>query len=171
MVRAGRCTRSSCRWLLVAFALFLAPRSIPAEQAGSPIPLLERRVADNEGDIFAWNRLAGLYLAASAPANTVIVTSQESGGARYYTKLPILRWDQLDVDLDTAVAALRAMRRHPVLLVEDWEGPQITKRHPRSVNARLDWAPRGEFGDETRVFLYDPADRGGRQPWRVDRVH
>ena len=116
-------------------------------------------------------RLAGLYLAASAPANTVIVTSQESGGARYYTRLPILRWDQLDVDLDTAVAALRAMRRHPVLLVEDWEGPQITKRHPRSVNARLDWAPRGEFGDETRVFLYDPADRGGRQSWRVDRVH
>ena len=116
-------------------------------------------------------RLAGLYLASAVPDNTVIVTSQESGSARYYTKLPILRWDQLDVDLDMAVAALRASRRHPVLLVEDWEAPQIAKKHPRSVNARLDWQPRSEFGDETRVFLYDPADRGAHRSWPADRVH
>ena len=116
-------------------------------------------------------RLAGLYLAAAAPANTVIVTSQESGSARYYTKLPIVRWDLLDVDLDTAVAALRALRRHPILLVEDWEAPQMAKKHPRSVIARLDWMPRSEFGDETRVFFYDPADRGAARSWSVDRVH
>jgi Dolichyl-phosphate-mannose-protein mannosyltransferase len=116
-------------------------------------------------------RLAGLYLAAALPPNAVVVTSQESGSTRYYADAPILRWDQLDVDLDTAIAALRAMRRYPVLLIEDWEAPQLAKKYPRSVNARLDWAARAEFGDETRVFLYDPGDRGARRMWRADRVH
>jgi hypothetical protein len=116
-------------------------------------------------------RLAGLYLASAAPANAVIVTSQESGSARYYTRLPVVRWDQLGVDLDTALAALRAMRRYPVLLVEDWEAPQIANKYPSSVSARLDWPARSEFGDETRVFLFDPVDRGVPRPWSADRVH
>jgi hypothetical protein len=116
-------------------------------------------------------RLAGLYLASALPPNAVVVTSQESGSTRYYANVPILRWDQLDVDLDTAIAALRAMRRYPVLLIEDWEVPQLAKRYQRSVNARLDWAARAEFGDETRVFLYDPGDRAVRRLWRADRVH
>ena len=89
----------------------------------------------------------------------------------YYARVPIVRWDLLDVDLDTAIAALRAIGRHPVLLIEDWEVPEIAKKYPRSANARLDWAARAEFGDETRVFLYDPVDRGSDRRWRADRVH
>ena len=116
-------------------------------------------------------REAGRYLQAALPANGVIVTVQESGSARYYGGLPILRWDQIDVDLDGALAALRAIGRHPVLLVEDWEAPQLAAKFPRSPIARADWVPRAEFGDTTRVFLYDPADRGTTRPWPVDRVH
>jgi hypothetical protein len=115
--------------------------------------------------------LAGRYLASSLPANAVVVTSQHSGSARYYANLPILRWDQLDVDLDLAIAALHAMGRRPVLLVEDWEMPEIARKYPRSTHARLDWNARAEFGDDTRVFLYDPADRGTARTWRADRVH
>jgi hypothetical protein len=115
--------------------------------------------------------LAGRYLASSLPANAVVVTSQHSGSARYYTNLPILRWDQLDVDLDLAMAALRAMGRHPVLLIENWEVPALAAKYPRSAHARLDWDSRAEFGEETRVFLYDPADRGMPRTWRADRVH
>ena len=40
-----------------------------------------------------------------------------------------------------------------------------------STIARLDWAARAEFGDEVRVFLYDPVDRGDSRRWRADRVH
>ena len=47
----------------------------------------------------------------------------------------------------------------------------ILKKHPRSAIARLDWTPRAEFGDETRVFLYDPLDRIEPARWRPDRVH
>ena len=84
---------------------------------------------------------------------------------------PILRWDLLDVDLDTALAAMRAIGRHPVLLVEDWEAPDLRKKFPSSANARLDWPARAEFGDETRVRLFDP-DRPRRdQDVAPDRVH
>ena len=115
--------------------------------------------------------LAGRYLASSLAANSVVVTSQHSGSARYYASLPVLRWDQLDVDFDLAIAALRAIGRHPVLLVEDWETAPLAAKYPRSAIARLDWRPRAEFGEETRVFLYDPDDRGSARTWRADRVH
>jgi Dolichyl-phosphate-mannose-protein mannosyltransferase len=116
-------------------------------------------------------RLAGRYLDSALPPRAVIVAVQESGGVRYYTTRPILRWDWLDVDLDTAVAALRALGRHPVFVVEDWERSDVLRKHPLSTSARLDWRPRAEFGDETRVFLYDPLDRTNPPPWHPDRVH
>ena len=116
-------------------------------------------------------RMAGHYLNAALPPDAVIVAVQESGSARYYVDVPILRWDQLDVDLDTALAAMRAIGRHPVLLVEDWEAPDLRKKFPSSANARLDWPARAEFGDETRVRLFDPVDRGTARNWPADRVH
>jgi hypothetical protein len=116
-------------------------------------------------------RLAGRYLASALPPRAVIVAVQESGSARYYTSRPVLRWDWLDVDLDTAIAALRARGWHPVVAIEDWERPDLMRKHPASASARLDWRPRAEFGDETRVFLYDPLDRTDPPRWRVDRVH
>ena len=116
-------------------------------------------------------RLGGRYLAAALPREAVIVAVQESGSARYYVDVPILRWDLLDVDLDTALAAMRAIGRYPVLLVEDWEAPDLRKKFPSSANARLDWPARAEFGDETRVRLFDPLDRGTPRPWAADRVH
>jgi hypothetical protein len=42
---------------------------------------------------------------------------------------------------------------------------------PESANARLDWPARAEFGDETRVRLFDPIDRGAARNWPSDRVH
>lgn len=115
-------------------------------------------------------RLAGRYLASALPPRAVIVAVQESGSARYYTGRPVVRWDWLDPDLDTAVAALRARGRHPVFVVEDWERPDLMKKHPASAAARLDWRPRAEFGDDIHVFLYDPLDRANPPRWDADRI-
>jgi hypothetical protein len=115
-------------------------------------------------------RLAGRYLASALPPRAVIVAVQESGSARYYTSRPVLRWDWLDPDLDTAIAALRARGWHPVFAIEDWERPDLMRKHPASANARLDWRPRAEFGDEIRVFLYDPLDRTDPPHWGADRI-
>jgi hypothetical protein len=103
-------------------------------------------------------RTAGRYLAAVLPRDAVIVTSQESASAHYYTGLPILRWDFLP-NLDDAVSTLIADGRHPVLLVEDWEEPALRARFPGSTLARLDWNARALFGTTTRVRFLDPADR------------
>jgi hypothetical protein len=115
-------------------------------------------------------RAAGRYLEATLPATAVVIAVQESASARHYAHVPTLRWDLLRVDLDAAVAALHAVGRTPVFLVEDWEHADLQKHFPASPMARLDWQPRAEFGDETRVRLFDPADRG--QPSvSTDRVH
>ena len=66
-------------------------------------------------------REAGEYAAASLPSHAVILAVQQSASARYYTGLPVVRWDLLRADLDAAVTELQALGRSPVLLVEDWE--------------------------------------------------
>jgi len=112
-------------------------------------------------------QLAGRYLAAFAPANAIIVTVQDSAAVHVYTHLPILRWDLLSVDLDAALARLRTMGRHPLLLVEEWERPQLRTTFPKSAAARLDWMPVADFGDPVRVGLFDPFTRSTV----TDRVH
>ena len=116
-------------------------------------------------------RLAGRYLDQALPSNAVIVSVQQSGSVRYYTGRPILRWDALGTDLESALTAMRSADRHPFLLVEDWERRNLATKFPASDHARLDWRPRAEFGDDTRVHLFDPDDRGSNASWSVDRVH
>jgi len=131
----------------------------------------EREQAFNMRRYESRYRLAGLYLDQVLPPDAVIVSVQQSGSARYYTGRPILRWDLLGADLEAALSALRSAGRHPFLLVEDWEAPDLRTRFPTSAGARLDWRPRAEFGDDTRVRLFDPDDRGTDATWSIDRVH
>lgn len=102
---------------------------------------------------------AGRYLDAVLPDNAVIVTAQHSGSASYYTGHPILRWDSLHIGLDEAIGELVTRGRSPVIVVEEWEVAALRQKFPASVHARLDWAPRADFGSTTRVRLFDPADR------------
>jgi hypothetical protein len=104
-------------------------------------------------------RTAGRYLDAVLPRDAVIVTSQESASAHYYTRLPVLRWDLLPGDLDDAIRTLRGVGRRPVLLVEDWEEPILRARFRASSLVALDWRSRALFGTTTRVRYLDPLDR------------
>jgi hypothetical protein len=113
---------------------------------------------------------AGRYLDAALPADAVIVTSQHSGSAQYYTGRPVLRWDSLHIGLDEAVDELARLGRPSVILVEDWEEPALRQKFPASTLARLDWPARADFGWPTPVRLYDPSDLGrptGRPPDRL----
>jgi hypothetical protein len=120
--------------------------------------------ASHEGSFTLWidasrYGTAGRYLDAALPKDAVIVTSQHSGSASYYTGRHILRWDSLSIELDEAVDALARLGRPSVILVEDWEEPAIVKKFPASALGRLDWPARADFGRTTRVRLFDPADR------------
>ena len=110
-------------------------------------------------DYDARYRSTGSYLAAALPRNAVVLAVQQSGSARYYGGLPIVRWDLIGDDLDDILDALRALGRHPVLLVEDWEKPDFAARFARSPLAPLDWPPLALVGDTTRVLLLDPHDK------------
>ena len=116
-------------------------------------------------------RTAGRYLDAALPDNVAIIAGQQSASARHYTGLPVVRWDLLTIDLDAAIAALGNLGRHPLVLIEDWEMGPLRARFPRSRYARLDWSPRADFGEVTRVRLFDPSDRDAPNvTWPVDRI-
>jgi len=117
-------------------------------------------------------RTAGHYLDAVLPDHAVVLAVQESGSVRHYARVPIVRWDLIGADLDGTIAALRALGRQPMLLIEDWERRDFASRFRTSPLAALDWPPRAVIGDDTRVLLFDPADRGGAGAARVaDRLH
>jgi len=132
--------------------------------------IASREQAFNLRDYEARYRTVGRYLDAALPKEAVIVTSQESGSAHYYTGRPILRWDLLGADLDTAVEELTNRGQRPVLLIEDWEEPELRRRFPASAVARIDWPARARFGTTTRVRLLDPEDRNRPVDWTADRL-
>ncbi|HEY6361209.1 MAG TPA: glycosyltransferase family 39 protein [Vicinamibacterales bacterium] len=182
---------SYLRFLLPAFPLAFIVVGVVAVQAAARLPEpvrglilvsgltvicsvnvlhASREQAFNLGRYEARYRTAGRYLEAALPRNAAIITVQQSGSARYYTGLPVVRWDLLPVDLDEAVATLRNLGQHPILLVEDWEEDALEAKFPRSRLARLDWAPRADFGEVTRVRLYDPSDRDVPTRTPIDRI-
>jgi len=130
--------------------------------------------AAHEGSFTLWKDAlrygtAGRYLDAVLPENAVIVASEHSGSASYYTGRPILRWDS-DISFDEALGELTRLGRRPVIVLESWEEPLLRKKYPASAIARLDWPARADFGLVTRVRFFDPADRErptGRPPDRL----
>ena len=119
--------------------------------------------AAHEGSFTLWKDAlrygtAGRYLDAVLPENAVIVASEHSGSASYYTGRPILRWDS-DISFDEALGELTRLGRRPVIVLESWEEPLLRKKYPASAIARLDWPARADFGRVTRVRFFDPADR------------
>ena len=130
--------------------------------------------AAHEGTFTLWTDAlrygtAGRYLDAVLPKNAVIVASEHSGSASYYTGRPILRWDEA-ISLDAAIGELTRLGRKPVILLESWEEPLLRRKFPSSATARLDWPARADFGRVTRVRFFDPADRDqptGRPPDRL----
>ncbi len=116
-------------------------------------------------------RTVGQYLRATMPPNAAVVTFQQSGSVRYYTGVPIVRWDYLPVDLDDAVHGLRAHGLHPLLVVEDWERQTLRARFPKSRFAALDWTPRADIGETTHVWVLDPLDRGAEKAPVTDVFH
>jgi hypothetical protein len=131
--------------------------------------------AAHEGSFSLWKDAsrfgtAGRYLDAVLPDNAVIVASEHSGSASYYTGRPIVRWDSLNTGFDEALADLTRIGRAPVIVLDQWEEPLLRRRFPASALARLDWPARADFGSVTRVRFLDPADRQrptGRPPDRL----
>jgi 4-amino-4-deoxy-L-arabinose transferase-like glycosyltransferase len=114
-------------------------------------------------------RTVGHYLKETLPPNPIVITFQESGSIHYYTGAPISRWDYMPHDLEDHVSAFRQRGLHPIIVVEDWERPNLRARFPKSALAALDWTPRADIGETTHVWILDPADRQAGTPPVTDR--
>jgi hypothetical protein len=111
----------------------------------------------------------GHYLKETLPPNPIVITFQESGSINYYTGAPISRWDYMPQNLEDHVSAFRQRGLHPIIVVEDWERPNLKARFPNSALATLDWTPRADIGQTTHVWILDPADRDAAKPPVTDR--
>jgi hypothetical protein len=103
------------------------------------------------------------FVETRLPERVAVITLQHSGSLRYYASRTTVRYDVLDPRwLDRAIDFLRAQRRPPYILLEDWEEPAFRRVFAdHSDMGRLDWPAAAEYvtAGGTRVRLYAPGDR------------
>jgi hypothetical protein len=102
------------------------------------------------------------FVADVLPPNAAFLAFQQSGGLRYYTGRPILRFDVLLPEwFDTAISKLRSRGYRPYFVVEDHDILEFKRRfRPVSPLGYLDWPAVAELDGPVRVWIFDPADRG-----------
>ena len=118
-------------------------------------------------------RLAGDYVAAHLPPNAVVVTAQESGSVRFYSRRLTLTWRGLAPhDLARALDFLRAQGYRPYLLLEMWEQPEFVQRfEATSPLGGLGWPAMADIDHEVRVYDVDDYVRyRSGIPVRTDRI-
>jgi hypothetical protein len=104
--------------------------------------------------------VAGRDVASTAGPDVLVIAMQHSGSVRYYSGRTTIRYDWIDNHaLDTVIAAIHAMNRGPLLVLEDWEEPRFRERFSGQKWGALDWPPRVEIQSQPRVRVYDPFDR------------
>jgi hypothetical protein len=90
----------------------------------------------------------------------VFFAMQHSGGIRYYSDRPIVRYDRIRrFRLDQVVGRLRQLGYQPYLVLEPWEEPVFRRRFAGASSfGSLDWPPAVEL-EFAGVRIYDLADR------------
>ena len=100
------------------------------------------------------------YLAATQPADAVIVSGEQSGALRYYTGRSILRWDAASPEaLAAALATLGTAGRPVVIALDAWEHEPFRSRHGGVPAVTLEWPPAFEAGTSHRTRVWRLIDR------------
>jgi hypothetical protein len=90
-------------------------------------------------------RMVGERLAASLPANAVVVSGEQSGAMRYYTGRTILRWDLMDpAAMPQALDTLRRTGHQAWIVLDDWEEQGFRRKFPDLAAASIDVRPSVE---------------------------
>jgi len=101
--------------------------------------------------------MVGNYIAASTPANAVVLSMQHSGSLRYYAHRTTLRYDWIAPEsLDSTIALLREKGYRPFIVLDDWEVPVFARRFAASAAGRLQSHPMADF---SAVRVYEPPPR------------
>jgi hypothetical protein len=108
-------------------------------------------------------REVGEPLAASLPANAVIVSGEQSGAMRYYTGRSIVRWDLMDAAaMPEALEAVRRSGYQLWVVLDDWEEDAFRRKLPALAAASIETRPLLEsaagVGVRTRAWRAQPRD-------------
>jgi dolichyl-phosphate-mannose-protein mannosyltransferase len=97
------------------------------------------------------------FVEAQTPPTAVMIALQHAGSVRHYSGRLTVRFDQLSIGLDEALASLHRVGRRPFILLEDWEEPQFKRQFGASSEAgRLAWRPYARLDAPGGVNIYDP---------------
>jgi hypothetical protein len=114
------------------------------------------KLADQLGRVA---RVAG-FLHANAPPTAVILSGEQSGSMRYYTKRSILRWEAATPETLTAAIAKLDPVDQPIFIVLDaWEDAPFKAKFASLPAVALDWPPMLEAGTSHRTRVWKLADR------------
>lgn len=102
-------------------------------------------------------RTVGEPLARAVAVHAAIVSGEQSGAMRYYTKRAILRWDVMDdAAMREAVEALTLDGYELWVVLDDWEEEAFRRRLPWLASMSLDYEPTLEsaagVGIRTRAW-------------------
>ena len=90
-------------------------------------------------------------------ANSVIISIQHVGSARYYSGRMTIRYDRIEHGFDNTVDWFTSHGVHTYALFEEWEVPDIKARFgdSRRLKASLEAGPIGIYRDPELLFIYD----------------
>jgi hypothetical protein len=114
----------------------------------------------------------GDYIARKLPENAAVISVQQSGSIRYYAGRLTVRWDFIwpARHFDSVLDTLRQLGYRPYIVLEAWEVPLFKEKFADvSRLGALDWPPAAWLNHDTRVYLYDPADRDTAVSGRIVR--
>lgn len=134
--------------LCLALSAWLVLESI--DRGAFRLQLVESRYRD-----------VGRYVAATLPANSVLVAHLHAGSIRHYSGRLTMNYGWLERRwLDQAVKELRDRGYYPLIALEEGEIASFRERFaPLNALGRLDWPPMAKRTEEVRVLIFDPADR------------
>ena len=114
------------------------------------------RLADQQQRV---GQIANALVERTAP-NDVMLTGEQSGSMRYYTRREIVRWDELRPEQwDRLQALLSADKRAAWIVLDAFEEPLFREKFKSKPGGALDWPPAIEAGDTHRTRAWRLGDR------------
>ena len=92
--------------------------------------------------------------------NPAVISGEQSGAIRYYTRQPIIRWEATSPEaMRTALGAIERSGHTPYIALDAWEQELFLKKFASIAELQLDWPPMLEAGSSHRTKVWRTSDR------------
>ena len=100
------------------------------------------------------------FISTTLPAGAVIISGEQSGSLRYYTRRSILRWDAASPEsLASVLTALDATGQPVVVALDAWEREPFRAKFSGLASVSLEWPAAFEAGTSHRTHVWLLTDR------------